>query len=303
MDSFHLRQPNIMNITSNNLIAGGQLRLDLLMQLSEKPPLFAPGEPLFWDDPHISQQMLAFHLDPTVEAASRSPETIDRTVDWLITFLGLQADDPVLDLGCGPGLYCQRLARRGLRVTGMDFSRNSIAYAQRQATESGLPITYHYQNYLTLDLDARFRAIFLIYGDLCPLAPEQRDSLLARVRRALKPGGRFVFDVTTRLHRARTAERNNWYVADGGFWKPGTHLALIQGFDYPECATHLDQYVVIEADGKISVYRNWYLDYTVETITAALAAQGFAVRAVWSDLAGAPYREDSEWIGVVAEPV
>ncbi len=142
----------------------------------------------------------------------------------------------------------------------------------------------------------------MIYGDLCPLAPEQRDNLLARVRRALKPGGCFVFDVTTRLHRARTAESNNWYVADGGFWKAGMHLALVQGFDYPEADTHLDQYIVIEADGKISVYRNWFLDYTVETITGALAAQGFAVRAVWSDLAGTPYCEDSEWIGVVAEP-
>ena len=65
------------------------LRLDLLRSLSEKPPLFAPGEPLFWDDPHISQGMLAAHLDPTTEAASRPPAEIDRIVGWLVDSLAL----------------------------------------------------------------------------------------------------------------------------------------------------------------------------------------------------------------------
>ena len=75
-----------------------------LIGLQEKPVPFTPGEPLFWDDPHISKHMLAAHLDPEFEAASRPPQIIDRTVQWLIETLDLKAGDPVLDLGCGPGL-------------------------------------------------------------------------------------------------------------------------------------------------------------------------------------------------------
>ena len=76
-----------------------------LADLQQKPAPFTPGEPLFWDDPHISSQMLTVHLSPDVDAASRRPETIDRSVGWLITTLKLNPGDAVLDLGCGPGLY------------------------------------------------------------------------------------------------------------------------------------------------------------------------------------------------------
>ena len=55
-----------------------------LIELQQKPEPFAPGEHLFWNDPHISKQMLHAHLDPNIEAASRKPETIDRSVKWLI---------------------------------------------------------------------------------------------------------------------------------------------------------------------------------------------------------------------------
>ena len=41
-----------------------------LMPLQKKPALFTPGEPLFWDDPHISSQMLKVHLDAGTDAAS-----------------------------------------------------------------------------------------------------------------------------------------------------------------------------------------------------------------------------------------
>ncbi len=284
-----------------SLIHNQTLRLDLLRSLSQKPPLFAPGERLFWDDPHISGQMLAEHLNPDTEAASRPPAEIDRLVSWLVDALELAPGAAVLDLGCGPGLYAARLAERGLHVTGVDYSRRSIAYARAYAAEHDLPITYRCQDYLTLDDAAQYDAALLIYGDLCVLAPEKRDSLLRAVLRALKPGGRFALDVTTRHLRARAGCRHGWYVAESGFWKPGPHLVLQHGFDYPEHDIYLDQFVVIEQDGTVSVYRNWFQDYTPETITAALEQQGFAVRGFWSDLAGTPYAPGAEWIGIVAE--
>ncbi len=170
------------------------------------------------------------------------------------------------------------------------------------AAEHNLSIEYRYQNYLTLDEPPIYDAALLIYGDLCPLSPDTRDALLDRVHRALKPGGCFVFDVTTRALRARYGLKNGWYVCPSpGFWKPGPHLVLEQGFDYPEHDTFLDQYVVIEADGKISVYRNWFLDYSLETIIPVIEARGFSVRGYWSDLQGTPYTPETEWIGIVAQ--
>jgi SAM-dependent methyltransferase len=48
------------------------------------------------------------------DAASRRPDTIDRSVDWLSNHLNLRRGGRVLDLGCGPGLYAERLAGPGM---------------------------------------------------------------------------------------------------------------------------------------------------------------------------------------------
>jgi 2-polyprenyl-3-methyl-5-hydroxy-6-metoxy-1,4-benzoquinol methylase len=270
-----------------------------LIQLQQKPEPFTPGEDSFWDDPHISSQMLDFHLNPGVEAASRRPETIDRSVKWMMETLDLKPGDAVLDLGCGPGLYTSRFARAGLQVTGVDYSQRSIDYAIRYASENKLNIRYRYQNYLELDDESQYKAVFLIYGDFCPLNPEQRSTLLCRIHRALKPGGSFVLDVTTRECRKKHGVKNGWYATEGGFWKPGPHLVLENGFDYPEQSLWLDQYIVVETDGKVTIYRNWFQDYTPEAIADELSRAGFCVESMWSDLTGTPYKLKSEWIGVV----
>jgi SAM-dependent methyltransferase len=286
-----------------NIIKNGRLGIDLLLQLAARPPLFEPGEPLFWNDPHISEQMLAAHLDPNTEAASRPPHAIDRTVEWLTTRLDLQPGDRLLDLGCGPGLYATRFAERAFHVTGVDFSRRSIDYAIAQAGARGLSIDYLYQDYVSIDPSryaGSFKAAVLIYGDICVLNDEARDRALANVHTMLAPGGLFAFDVTTPTHRDRHGPSRHWSATLGGFWKPGPHLVLDQLFDYPEAHVHLSRSVVIEESGDISDYRIWTHLYTAETMEPLLRRAGFDLLEVWSDLTGAPYEPTSEWLGFLA---
>ena len=270
-----------------------------LIKLQQKPAPFTPGELLFWNDLHISKQMLDVHLNPDVEAASRKPETIDRSIKWLIETLGLQTNASLLDLGCGPGLYTSRFARAGFHITGVDYSHRSIEYATKYASENNLNIAYRYQNYLELSDENQYDTTLLIFGDFCPLSPEQRSTLLKNIHRALKPNGQFVLDVSTREHRKKYGNKNQWYAVESGFWKPGPHLVLEEGFDYSEESIWLDQYTVVEADGKVSVYRNWFQDYTPETITKELSQGGFTVESLWSDLTGTSYTPDSEWSGLI----
>lgn len=274
-----------------------------LVALQHKPLPYTPGEPLFWNDPYISSQLLAAHLDPDTDAASRRPDHIRRSVAWLVECLGLQPADRVVDLGCGPGLYAAQLAQAGLAVTGLDYSRRSIDYAVEYALAHGLNIDYRCQDYLTLTDQARYDVALLIYGDFCTFTPAQRAHLLHLVHRALRPGGRFALDVSTRAHRRRHGLQNGWYAAEKGFWRPHPHLVLEQGFDYPDELIYLDQYVIVEPDGKIILYRNWFQDYTVQMIMAELSAASFNVETVWGDLAGTPSTIDDEWIGLIAHKV
>jgi len=109
-----------------------------------------------------------------------------------------------------------------------------------------------------------------------------------------------VLDVTTRAILKRTGVAANWYASGIGFWRPGPHIVLELGFDWPEQSLWLNQYVVIDADSTVTVYRIWANDHTEESIRAVLTARGLEVESIWGDLTGTPLTDDSEWIGVLA---
>jgi SAM-dependent methyltransferase len=141
---------------------------------------------LLWADPHTSEHMLRNHLDGTVNFSSRTTDVIDRSIDWLTATIGVGAGTRVLDLGCGPGLYGNRLAAIGADVTGVDFSARSIRYAQDTAPPGPRRATYIQGNYLDIPIPGTFDIALMIFCDFCALSPEQRGRLLQRLRTLLK---------------------------------------------------------------------------------------------------------------------
>jgi SAM-dependent methyltransferase len=278
---------------------------DLLSNISRysvKPPLFAPGEPAdapFWDDPHISKRLLETHLDPMIELASRRPETIDREINHLLSPGLLKAGDKVIDLGCGPGLYAVRLAAKGIHVTGIDISERSLNYATAQARKYELDIDFRRLNFLGLDYSSEFDAAVQVFGEVGTLSDDKRDVLFAGIHKALKPGGLLFFDVTTPCLKQNPGAQNNWYMAYGGFWRPGLHLMLELRFDYPAENVFVNQYLVMDEE-KMTVYRIWNHNYTIDTLKPALEKAGFRIEHVWNDLSGTPYKAGGEWLAVAA---
>jgi ubiquinone/menaquinone biosynthesis C-methylase UbiE len=63
----------------------------------------------------------------------------DRIIGLVLA--GRQSLDAV-DLGCGTGFLSLELARRGHRVTGVDFAPAMIAAARRKAAEAGLAVRF-----------------------------------------------------------------------------------------------------------------------------------------------------------------
>jgi SAM-dependent methyltransferase len=273
--------------------------LDILSEMTAKPLLYERGEAKFWDDPHISRSMLAAHLNSKHDLASRKPETIDKTVRHLFTSQVLAPGMRILDLGCGPGLYSERICRAGTHVVGLDISERSLAYARASAARAGLDIEYRCMNFFDLDFNEEFDAVLQIYGELNTFSDELRDRLLRLVHRALKKDGVFVFDVSTRALRAKHGLTNRWAVNEGGFWRPGRHLVLEQGYDYPAADVWLDQYIIADDSG-IKVYRNWFHDYSLATIDPVLRKAGFQTKHVWNDLTGSSFTAGGDWIAIAA---
>lgn len=270
-----------------------------IIELSKKPKIFTPSDSFLWTDPHIAGQMLKTHLDPNTDSASRKPKTIDDTVSFCMRHINLKAGDSVLDAGCGPGLYCERFAINGLRVTGFDISSNSLSYARDSALEKGLDIKYICGNYLDMDFENEFDAVFLIWWDFCVLDHEGRKKLLRNVKRALKPGGHFVFDVSTPFQDEDMGEYRKWNAYEGGFFASGPNVVFENRFIYPEESAYLDQFTVL-TDDRMKVFRIYNTNYTSESISKLLNDNGFSVLDIREDLTGAPYTDKSRSLGVFA---
>ncbi len=275
------------------------MRLKDISRYLRKPKLFADSTSPFWDDPHISEEMLAAHLDPKQDAASRKHITIDKSVDWITRKSGLGKGDKVLDLGCGPGLYCARFAQKGLKVTGIDYSKRSIQYATEYTKQNRLDIDYISGDYTTIDYPQDFDLIVLIYCDFGVLSDQDKDLILRKIHRSLKPGGFFVFDVNTPCHHDSIAESKSWSFQKNGFWRAIPYLLLSEVFKYPKSNVLLDQYVVIDDDSCIDVYRIWDRAYSIKSMSQLLAKNNFSDLEFYADLTGNEYREDSKTMGII----
>lgn len=275
------------------------MMFDDLYGAARRPAPYEPGEEL-WNDPHIAKGMLEAHLAPDTDAASYRPEKIGAICGNLTRAMGLKRGDRVVDLGCGPGLYCAHLAADGLRMTGIDRSENSIRYAREHAGDRE---EYVLESYLEPFGEGRFDAAMMISQDYGVLSPENRRILLGNIRRALKPGGFFAFDVPgmAAYQRRMDAPPAKWYASEPGFWRPHRHFVLEDVLFYPEISALCDRYIVL--DGGMKVYRVWQTFFSPESIRAELGENGFQVEAALSSLRGDAYDAASPEIGVVCRKV
>lgn len=227
---------------------------------------YEKGTAVMWTNKYISKQLLEVHTNPDINIASRKEENIDKTINWILKELDKEHGE-ILDLGCGPGLYSQKLAKKGYKVTGIDFSENSIEYAKNRAEQNNLDIEYICKDYLDLDFNEKYDLIIMIYCDFGVLSIEERESFLKNVFNALKSGGIFIFDALNKYTIDDLKFQKNWEFSEGGFWKGKPYLCLSQSSHFPENKAILDQNIIIDEDNNYKIYRFWNHYFDREDIT------------------------------------
>ncbi len=271
-----------------------------LISILEKPPLYTKTAIPFWDDEHISQQMLKAHLDPDFEGASRKHQFIEASVRWIKEMTPASGYRRLLDIGCGPGIYAEKFWREGYQVTGLDFSRRSIDYAIRSAKEKNADITYLCQDYLKLELEQSFDFATMIYCDYGALSTADRKILMRRVYDHLRPGGRFLFDVFSTVKYERWEEAQTWEICEnGGFWEKEPYAAFHGRYRYPENAT-LEHTAVI-SEQAVRNYYLWNTYFTQEALAQEAAGAGFRVCGLFGDVSGSSDRNESPTIAILLE--
>ena len=100
----------------------------------------------------------------------------------------------VLDLGCGEGYNTRILARKGAKVTGIDFSPKQIELALQEEKKENLGIRYKVMDAAKLTglPDNCFDLVtcFMALQDI-----ENYRKAITETSRVLKPNGRFIFTI------------------------------------------------------------------------------------------------------------
>ena len=101
----------------------------------------------------------------------------------VVELLNPQKDEHILDLGCGDGRLTKQLQDLGCRVKGVDYSENLLQAAKKL----GLDVVQTDAQQLTFE--GEFDAVF---SNAALHWMKQPEKVIAGVKRALKPDGRFV---------------------------------------------------------------------------------------------------------------
>lgn len=277
------------------ILDNGQLNFIALEEALKKPPVYTKSTTKFWDDAHIAKQMLQFHLNPEIEAASKKAETIASEIRHIVKVTKMK-HKTVLDLGCGPGLYINGFADHAESAVGIDLSQFSLDYALQTVGIEKNNVQFKKMNYLALEYTAAFDVITMIFYDFGALNFDEQANLLKKVHTALKPNGIFVFDVLT--SRCPHSESSSTKFYRSGFFSEEPYMEIHQKLFYSDSMVRGDQYVLISESGDLRIIRNYDRLFNETEITDLLKMNGFSIIQLDANLSGDPYTSDSTTMGI-----
>jgi 2-polyprenyl-3-methyl-5-hydroxy-6-metoxy-1,4-benzoquinol methylase len=100
----------------------------------------------------------------------------------------------VLEIGCGTGINTTLMARRGARVTFLDFSRDALDIVRRNAEKAGVDGEFVLGDVFDIDFESEFDIVHS-EGVVEHFRGPQRQGIMDRHAMAAKKGGRVVIIV------------------------------------------------------------------------------------------------------------
>lgn len=154
------------------------------------------------------------YIDVAGTLAQMDQRDRDTIAQWRDTCSG-----PLLDAGCGPGLWAEFLARGGREVRGIDLSAAFIAAARAAHPQ----LTFDVGSFRALPVEDGSLGGILSWYSLIHTDPEDVPAVLAEFARALAPGGGLLLGFFDGPSRQGFDHR----VAPAWFWTPATMSELL----------------------------------------------------------------------------
>lgn len=135
----------------------------------------------------------------------------EQNCDALVALLGIVPGAKILDLACGTGRYAIPLAKRGYQVVGLDISSVFLEQARARAKEQGLKIEFVQGDMRRIPFENEFDAVINLFTSFGYFEKEEDHlRVLKEVHKSLKPGGRFLLDLSNREWLMRNFQARDW---------------------------------------------------------------------------------------------
>ena len=277
-----------------------------LINRAAPPEPWQEGDNIPWNEPEFSERMLKEHLSQDHDLASRRMATIDRHVAWIHgSLLGGHIGARILDLGCGPGLYGERLALLDHHYTGIDFSPASIEYARKTAQDRGLECAYLFGDMREAEYgpDNYYDLVMQIFGEINVFRPSHARAILKKAFAALCPGGLLLIEASAEAAlRAQGAERTRWYTSRSGLFSNQPHIVLEETFWDDQRKILTSRYYVIDAaTGHITRYASSYQAYTHEEYSKLVSGCGFTGVNIMPNLGKVSQDSVGDFVAILAQ--
>lgn len=131
---------------------------------------------------------------PRIQAGGYPPERTLPEVDGIERMLAPEKGARILDVPCGIGRHSIELAKRGYRMTGVDFKPEFIEEARTSAGAQGVAPAFHVGDMRDVSAPEPYDAAFCYFGSFGYSTEEDDARFLRRVAECLRTGGRFLLE-------------------------------------------------------------------------------------------------------------
>lgn len=219
----------------------------------------------------------SFYNPATPAAVAKAP----MEAAFVLKRLRLKKGARLIDICCGPARHAILLAKKGIDVTGYDYSADYLKEAASKAKKAGVKLALVRGDMRRLKFNGEFDAainLFTSFGYFQKLSDDIKT--LKGASRALKPGGLFLIDVINGdFVRERFRDRDWLRLENGSYHLEESELTN-------DKTGIFNTWTLISKTGKVSKKRFFSRLYDRETLSDALRRAGLKPLKFWGNFHG-----------------
>ena len=202
----------------------------------------------------------------------------------------------ILEAGCGPGRIAVELALLGLDVTGVDIIQDELDAAAETAADEGVNLNLVKADLRTFQTEKKFDAACNVYTSFGYCDTVEEDfAILKNIAAAIKDGGTFILECTSRETAILYFTEGEWFEREG--------QTVLTQFSVEGAWEGLrSKWILIDNEtGKRFEHEFVQRLYSGAELKKMMIQAGFSSAEVYGDFDFSPYDQNARTMVVVAK--